>query len=107
MISITHFAVPRAEESFEGQARVALEVLAARPGFVRGSAGRSTDDAEQWVLVTQWRDIGSYRRALGNYEVKLHATPLMAQALDQASSFEALVEMDAGGSVEVHRSDLA
>ena len=49
---------------------------------MRGTLGRSTDDADDWVLVTEWENVGSYRRALGNYEVKLHATPLLGEALD-------------------------
>ena len=61
-----------------------------------GSAGRATDDPTAWVLVTEWRDVGSYRRALGNYDVKMHAQPLLARALDEVSAFEVLVEARAG-----------
>ena len=65
-------------------------MLAARPGYLRGTPGdRPTTGA--WVLVTEWANVGSYRRALGDYDVKLHATPLLAQALDQPSAFEPLL----------------
>ena len=28
-------------------------------------------------MLTEWTNVGSYRRALGNYQVKLHANPLL------------------------------
>jgi heme oxygenase (mycobilin-producing) len=102
VISVTHFRASTPQ--FESRARDALDVLAARPGFVRATLGRSTDDADAWVLVTEWQNVGSYRRALGNYEVKLRATPLLGEALDLPSSFESLVEL-ADGHSTVRPSD--
>ncbi|MEP7019671.1 MAG: antibiotic biosynthesis monooxygenase [Pseudonocardiales bacterium] len=103
MISVTHFAA--ADDGFAERARVALEALAARPGYLRGTVGRSTDDAERWVLITEWHNVGSYRRALGNYEVKLHASPLLADALDLPSAFEPLIEIAPGGAAVLKQSD--
>jgi heme oxygenase (mycobilin-producing) len=104
MISITHF---RSDDgSFAQRAQDALAALAQRPGFVRGSLGRSTDDATAWVLTSEWENVGSYRRALGNYDVKVRATPLLGEALDIDSSFEPLLEVDAHG-VTTHASDRA
>lgn len=105
MISVTHFTA--ADASFEQRGQDALDALAARPGFVRGTLGRCTDDVGDWVLVTEWADVGSYRRALGNYEVKLRATPLLSDAHDLPSSFEALVQAEAGAPVTRRRSDRA
>ena len=105
MISVTHFRSDAA--AFEERAGAALAVLAARPGFVRGNVGRSTDDEHEWVLVSEWTNVGSYRRALGNYEVKLHATPLLGEALDLPSSFESLLEVTADGATTLHASDKA
>lgn len=105
MISITHFAA--ADDGFAERARVALEALAARPGYLRGTVGRSTDDDSRWVLLTEWQNVGSYRRALGGYEVKLHATPLLADAVDQPSSFEPLIDIAPGGSAVLTTSDRA
>jgi antibiotic biosynthesis monooxygenase len=102
MISVTHFR----GDVFE-RARTALTALAARPGYVRGSVARSTDEPDAWLLITEWENIGSYRRALGNYEVKLHATPLLADALDLPSGFESLLDVAPGGTAQAHSSDLA
>ncbi len=104
MISIVRLA---AVEGIEDAAVRALQVLAARPGYVRGSAGRATDDPQLWVLVTEWRDVGSYRRALGAYEVKIGAQPLLAQAIDEANAFEELVVAEPGATPVRHNSDRA
>ena len=104
MISVTHFA--GSGEEFVEDARAALAVLAARPGYLRGSLGRSTDEPDRWVLITEWANVGSYRRALGDYAVKLHATALLAAALDLPSSFEPLVEVAPGGAAIERASDL-
>ena len=103
MIAVTHFA--DAGPDLADRARVALTALAARPGYLRGTLARSTDDPQAWMLLTEWQDVGSYRRALGNYEVKLHATPLLAAALDLPGGFEALLDVAPGGAATEHASD--
>ncbi len=96
MISLLQFDVSDEAEFTEGL-QTAMRVLAARPGYLRGTAGRSTDDPGRWILLTEWANVGSYRRALGAYDVKLYATPLLAQAIDQPSAFEALLTADPDG----------
>jgi hypothetical protein len=103
MIAVTHFADGSAD--FAERAQTALAALAARPGYVRGTVGRSTDDPDAWLLLTEWENVGSYRRALGGYDVKMHATPLLASALDVPGGFEALVDVAPGGTATVRDSD--
>jgi hypothetical protein len=55
--------------------------------------------------VTEWESVGAYRRALSSYDVKLHATPLLARSLDEPSAYEVLAEAAVGGSVTVAASD--
>jgi hypothetical protein len=105
MISVTHFRSD--DPAFGGRAQEALAALAARPGFVRGSIGRSTDDERDWLLTSEWANVGSYRRALGNYDVKLRATPLLGEAVDLATSFESLFDITADGTATAHASDKA
>jgi heme oxygenase (mycobilin-producing) len=105
LVSVTHFR--SSDPAFAERAQDALAALAARPGYLRGTIGRSTDEADAWLLVTEWENVGSYRRALGNYDVKLRATPLLGEAIDLPSSFEALADVAAGGDRTVHSSDLA
>lgn len=75
---------------FLDEARAALAVLGSRTGFLDGSVGRAVDEAELWTVVTRWRDVGSYRRALRGAEAKTVVVPLLSTALDEPSVFEVL-----------------
>ena len=102
MISVTRHRVPRERaDGFRQQAESALDLLRGRPGFVGGVVGRSVDDGELWTLLTTWDDIGSYRRALSAFEVKMHVVPLLATAIDEPTAFERLIRADQGGLVGV------
>lgn len=71
-------------------ARDVLAVLAQRPGYLRGWLTRAVDDPDLLVLAHEWADVGSYRRALSAYDVKLH-WPFLQTAADEATAFEVLV----------------
>ena len=92
MIVVNRFRVPAADpaaaEELRAGLQLALEVLAARPGHVDGTIGRNLDDPDLWVLTTRWENVGSYRRALSSYDVKLTAVPLLSRALDEPSAYE-------------------
>ena len=89
-----------ADDATAANAERALAVLAERPGYRGGSAGPSVDDPQSWVLVTEWDRVGDYRRALGSFDVKMHAQPLLARARDLPSAFEQLVEIGPDGTVQ-------
>jgi quinol monooxygenase YgiN len=78
------------EPSFREELEAALSVVRTQPGFEDGQAGRNVDDPALWVLVTRWRDVGSYRRALSSYDVKVGVVPLLSRAIDEPSAFEDL-----------------
>ena len=81
----------RADDAgFDAELREVVAVLAAQPGFESGDLGRNVDDPSLWVMVTRWRDVGSYRRALSSYDVKVGAVPLLSRAIDEPSAFEDL-----------------
>lgn len=89
MLAIARFSTPLANAShFEAQLSVALEAFSACPGFVSGEFGQNLDDSTLWSLVTHWENVGSYRRALSNLNVKMNAIPLLAQAIDEPGAFE-------------------
>ncbi len=95
MIVVNRFRVPDAgggEEAFRAEVEQALAALAARPGYVDGTIGRNVDDPSLWVLTTRWAGVGSYRRALSAYDVKLAAVPLLSRAIDEPSAYETLGE---------------
>jgi quinol monooxygenase YgiN len=84
----------RVTEDEAGEFREALEaahaVLAQQKGYADGQLGRNVDDPALWTMVTRWRDVGSYRRALSQYDVKVGAVPLLSSAIDEPSAYEAL-----------------
>jgi hypothetical protein len=108
MLVLNRFVVPPdSPDDFVQRAHAALAALAERPGYVSGRLTRALDDPSYWTLVTEWESVGAYRRALGGFDVKVHATPLLALSLDEPSAFETLASAAPGGSVEVTASDRA
>ena len=91
MLAVTRYRVaPDEGQAFLAEARVALAMLSTQAGFVRGHIGRAADDPQLWLLSTEWEGVGTYRRALSSYDVKLHATPLMYRAVEEPTAFEVL-----------------
>lgn len=98
MLVVTRYRVDLAEQtSFLSRAQAALAALAQRPGFVDGQVGHNVDDDALWTLTTRWRNTGSYRRALGGFEVKTTAVPLLSLAIDEPTAYEVLLGEPGGG----------
>lgn len=110
MLVVNRFVVaadPAGAADFAERAGAALAALAARPGYVRGELGRAYDDPTHWSIVTEWESVGAYRRALGGFDVKVQATPLLAQSIDEPSAYEVLARTAADGTVVTKVSDRA
>jgi hypothetical protein len=107
LLVMNRFLVASDPDTFVERAHAALAELAASPGYVRGELTRALDDPRQWCLLTEWRNVGSYRRALGRFEVKITATPLLAESLMEPSAYETLAAAAPGGPVESRAGDLA
>jgi hypothetical protein len=90
---------------FLAAATEALGILAVRPGYRSGQLARAYDQPDQWCLLTEWESVGAYRRALGSYEVKAAATPLLSRARPEPSAFEPLATAEPGGPVQTRGSD--
>lgn len=90
MLVVNRFRASEDDVSFRADLEKALAALAARPGFEDGRLGRNVDDPGLWVMVTRWRDVGSYRRALSSYEVKMDAVQTLSRAIEEPSAFEPL-----------------
>lgn len=100
VLVVTRYVVPLDEAAaFHGLGRAALQALTARPGCTAGFLARSVDDPTMWTLTTTWASTGDYRRALGAYDVKVHAVPLMYRALDEPTAYEPLVTWTASEGV--------
>ena len=91
MLVVNRFRVPQDDaDAFREDLERALEVLSERAGYDDGRLGRNVDDPTLWTMVTRWRDVGSYRRALSSYDVKVGAVPLLSRAVDEPSAYEEL-----------------
>ena len=91
LVVVSRFRVDGGEDAaarFRTDAHAAMAVLASRTGYVAGHVGRNLDDPDLWVLTTTWVNVGSYRRALSSYDVKVAAVPLLSRAIDEPSAYE-------------------
>ena len=89
---------------FVSDARAAIDVLSQRPGFVRGSIGQALDEAGSMTILLEFDDVGSYRRALSNYDVKITAVPVLSRATDDPTAFELLHSRVLDGVVDAQSS---
>lgn len=87
MLVVTRYRVLDGDESFIADAEGAVAVLSQRPGFLDAVLGRNADEPELWTLTMRWRDVGSYRRALSAYDVKVTAVPLLSRAVDEPTAY--------------------
>ncbi|WP_114422118.1 antibiotic biosynthesis monooxygenase family protein [Nocardioides houyundeii] len=92
MIVVSRFRVDQSDaEVFRVELQAALEALAGQRGHLHGAIGCNVDDPTLWVLSTEWKDVGSYRRALSSYDVKVTAVPVLSRAIDEPSAYERVV----------------
>lgn len=87
MFVIIRFHVPD-PTAFQARVDAALTVLRTRDGFEAADLVRNLDESDLWALVTRWRDVGSYRRALQGDESKTVVVPMLSEALDEPSAYE-------------------
>lgn len=90
MLVVNRFRVAEDDASFRADLERALAALADRPGYEDGRLGRNVDEPTLWVMVTRWQNVGSYRRALSSYEVKLNAVQTLSRAIEEPSAYEPL-----------------
>lgn len=97
----------RAGDEFAELGRDLLTVLARADGFVDGRLGRSPDEPDVWLMVTNWRDAGSMRRGFGSFDAKVAAAAVMVSAEHRVSAFETLLETTGGdvADLQSYRSD--
>ena len=102
MFAIARFTTtsisPWSESELFEHAQVALQLLAGRPGYLGGRFGVATDQEfdrasgstpnSVYALVTEWENVGSYRRALSGFEIKMSVVPLLSRAVDEPGGFE-------------------
>jgi hypothetical protein len=88
VLVVVRLRPPVDSDSFQVEVRTAIDALAVRPGHVSTRLARALDDPAVWVLVSEWENVGSYRRAIGSYDVKLASAALMGAAMNEPSAYE-------------------
>ncbi len=88
MLVITRFDVDPDEHSFREDLEGVRALLAGQTGCLEAVVGRNLDTPRLWTLISRWRDVGSYRRALGSYEVKLNGSQVLGRAVDEPGAYE-------------------
>jgi quinol monooxygenase YgiN len=76
------------DESVQTSMQELVGILQQQPGVIRVALGRAVDDPTLWSLVSEWADLGSYRRALSGYAVKVAFGPIQRWILDEPSVFQ-------------------
>ena len=82
------------------QLRSCVALLSTKAGFINAHLARAIDDPELIILQLGWDTVGSYRRALSSYDVKVEVVPVMSQAIDEPTAFEVLHFRDASGVID-------
>jgi Antibiotic biosynthesis monooxygenase len=72
---------------------VAIAALALRPGHLRTRLGCALDDPSIWVLVSEWENVGSYRRALSSYDFKMASGALMGAVFNEPTAYEVIEDV--------------
>jgi hypothetical protein len=89
---VIRFRVAESSQAeFGERVQVAIDVLSQQKGFVSARVGRNVDDPELLALDLEFVNVGSYRRALSPYDVKVAAVPLLSEAIDEPTAYEDLL----------------
>ena len=91
VIVVTRFIVPdSAATDFLAAARRLIAAFATRPGHISSRAAHALDDADRWLVISEWVGVGAWRRALSAYDVRVEAVPLLSLAEAEPSVYEVL-----------------
>lgn len=85
MFALSRFA--DADDQLLTDLEAVAEFWRSKPGNVAVHVLRNVDESGLLALVSQWEDIGSYRRAFNGYDAKMLLTPVMLRAIDEPSAY--------------------
>lgn len=100
LVITKHRVHPNEMASWTQSAKTAISPLAACAGCLGTEIGLATDEADLAVVVSKWENVGAYRRALSNFEVKMHSIPFLSTAVDESSAFELIHRNVTGQTTE-------
>lgn len=90
MIAVSRFRVPTSDApGFRQRAEAAVAFFQTRPGCRAAELAQNLDDPELWAIVSQWENVGSYRRSFNGYDAKMILVTLLSEAIDEPSAYDA------------------
>ena len=91
MLAISRFQA--SDPSFQAGAQAVVAHFAASAGCLDARLLQNLDEPELWAIVSDWADVGSYRRAFNGTPAKLLLVPLLSQAIDEPSAYADAAEV--------------
>jgi quinol monooxygenase YgiN len=88
VLVVARLRPPSSDEQFRADVGRAMTAMASRPGHVSTRLARALDDPDLWVLVSEWENVGSYRRALSSYDVRMASGVLMGSVVNEPTAYE-------------------
>ena len=85
-------------------AREALRIMQRQSGFIAANIFHSADEPKLYLVQSDWKDVGSYRRAMGSMDSKLGVWPFLADMKDEATAFEKLFSMTSDSTLDFESS---
>jgi len=90
---IAQLAVPAGSRAqFEQGYERLVELCAQSPGFLSSELGQSTDSLEDFTLIHRWADVGTYRKFLSRYEVKIEVIPFLSTFTKDSVTVEIIMD---------------
>jgi quinol monooxygenase YgiN len=93
VLVVARLSPPQDGDSFRAEIRAVIDALAARPGHVVTRLAQALDDPSVWVLVSEWVNVGSYRRALSAYDVKMASGVLMGAVINEPTAYDVVEQV--------------
>jgi quinol monooxygenase YgiN len=87
VLVVARLRPPDDEATFRAEVRAVIAAFGARPGHVSTRLAQALDDPTMWVLVSEWVNVGSYRRALSSYDVRMAGGVLMGSVLPEPTAY--------------------
>lgn len=75
------------EDGFRVRAQAAVDFMAGCDGNLSAELLQNLDEPDLWCIVSNWRNVGAYRRSFNGITAKLVLVPLLSEAIDEPSAY--------------------
>lgn len=85
---VNRFQVPHPDAGFQALATQVVTHFRNSAGCRGAQLVRNLDEPQLWAILSDWVDVGSYRRTFNGTEAKLLLIPLLSLAIDEPSAYD-------------------